>query len=62
MNTLLMEAYENLQTLRSRRPDDPQDATLLGVMDTMWREMGEDEVTILKNRAFLRGKVQRPNA
>lgn len=62
MNTLLMEAYEDLQKLRARRPEDPQDATLLGVMDTMWREMGEDEVTILKNRAFLRGKVQRPNA
>ncbi len=61
MNTLLMEAYENLEKLRARRAEDPQDDTLRDVMDTIWKKMGEDEVTILTNRAFLRGKSQRPN-
>ncbi len=60
MNTLLMEAYENLQKIRAKRSDDPQDAALLDAMEVLWRAMGEDEVTIMKNRAFLREKNPRP--
>ncbi len=59
MNTLLMEAYENLQKIRAKRSDDPQDSALLDAMEVLWRAMGEDEVTIMKNRAFLRAGAKR---
>ncbi len=59
MNTLLMEAYENLQKIRAKRSGDPQDAALMDAMEVLWRSMGEDEVTIMKNRAFLKAKNPR---
>ncbi len=62
MNTLLMEAYENLQKIRAKRSDDPQDAALLDAMEVLWRAMGEDEVAIMKNRADLRDTVKRSKA
>ncbi len=59
MNTLLMEAYENLQKLRAKRPKDPQDGALMDAMEVLWRAMGEDEASIMKNRASLRDEAKR---
>ncbi len=46
MNTVLMEAYEAMRKIRAKRSNDPQDGTLLKVMDVLWKAMEEDEIEI----------------